>query len=89
MIDCKWCEQFNEGYPNIIMTMESCVAMGKHEEVTTCQCGDNRICYNCGYGRGSYPCRCQNSKLSLSSFDEVMEEVLEDRAEAWGKLANG
>ncbi len=83
----------------------------KHKEISTCKCGANTICHNCGDGSGAYPCQCtpeikyipmeveipNTSNYADSctikipkekSWDETIEEVLEDRAEAWEKLAN-
>lgn len=63
------------------------IACQNHKEVPICQCRQNKICYSCGCGSGSIPCNCPPSIPLYKSFDEIMEEVLKDRAEAWEKLA--
>lgn len=41
-----------------LITQFECALSGTHKEVSTCICGENRICYRCGYGAGNIPCSC-------------------------------
>lgn len=53
-----------------------------HEPKSTCACGLNTSCPNCGQGTGAYPCKCPpvrtpdlNICITSPDFDEPMELV--------------
>lgn len=55
-----------------------CTSSGKHKEVPTCECGQNAICYACGYGRGSIPCKCSKPIiLGVNSKGNIEWQVVE------------
>ena len=62
-----------------------------HKEKKLCTCGDNMMCFNCGHGKSSHPCRCNNRPTVRYITDKEHERYLEEslilHKDIWEEMA--